>query len=105
LARPHSKAIAGDAFIPLFQLTSFTSPPSDRVETFYDESERFVRFLASTDKPTFLTFVDALARHQPFDAAFARIYAGKFVDKADMEQKFRESATADLDISLQQAGN
>ena len=105
IAKPHSKAIADDAFIPVSQLISLTSPPYDRVDTFYDESERFVRFLASTDKQTFLTFVDALARHQPFDAAFTRIYVGKFVDRAAMEQKFRESATADFDTLPQQAGN
>jgi len=105
IAKPHSKAIAQEAFIPLYQLISFTSPPSDRVETFYDESERLVRFLAATDKHTFLTFVDALARHQPFDPAFDRIYLGKFVDKAAMEQRFREAATADLENSLQEAGN
>jgi hypothetical protein len=105
IAKPHSKAIPDAAFIPVWQLISLTSPPSDRVETFYDESERFVRFLAAYDKQTFLTFVDALARHQPFDVAFSRIYVGKFVDRAAMEQKFRESATGDFDMSLQQAGN
>src|SRR6185312_13590899 len=53
-ARPHSQAIGTDQFIPVQSLIALTQPPSDRVATFYDESERLVRFLASTDKPSFL---------------------------------------------------
>src|SRR5947207_1748558 len=69
ISKPHSQAIALQDLIPLAALVAMTQPPSDRVETFYDESERLVRFLAFTDKPNFLTLLDALARHQPFDSA------------------------------------
>src|ERR1700758_2449155 len=54
LAKPHTEALAQSDFIPLAVLTGMTHPPSDRVHTFYDESERLVRFLATTDKPGFL---------------------------------------------------
>jgi len=59
--------------IPLAALVAMTQPPNDRVEIFYDESERLVRFLAFTDKPSFLALLDALARHQPFDSALERL--------------------------------
>jgi hypothetical protein len=105
IAKPHSQSIAFDDLIPLSQLMAMTHPPSDHVETFYDESEKLVRFLASSDKPTFLALLDALARHQSFETAFARIYVGKFASLAIMEQQFREYAGKDLGTTLQQVDN
>lgn len=105
ISKSHSQAIAADELMPLSQLMALTSPPSGRVETFYEESERLVRFLASTDKPTFLALLDALARHQPFESAFSRIYAGKFVSPAAMEQQFRDYAAKDFGTTLQQIDN
>jgi hypothetical protein len=99
-AKPHSQAIAPGDLIPLAALIAMTQPPSDHVETFYDESERLVRFLAFTDKPSFLTLLDALARHQPFDSAFLRVYAGKFLSAAALEEKFRDYAVKDSGTSL-----
>jgi hypothetical protein len=99
-ARPHASTVDQQKLIPLAELMAMTSPPNDRVETFYDESERFVRFLASTDKARFLSLLDALARHQPFDSAFLRIYAGEFANAAVLEEKFRVYATG---TSLQQS--
>ncbi len=84
-------------------LTAITFPPTDRVTTFYDESERLVRFLVSTDKPSFLALLDALGRHQPFETALPRAYAGKFPDPSVLEQKFREYAAKDFGTTLQQA--
>src|SRR5207253_9111908 len=66
-SKPHSDAIAAEEVIPLATLVRLTRPPSDRMETFYDESERLVRFLVATDKPSFLVLLDALGRHQPFE--------------------------------------
>ena len=100
IAKPHSQAIATQDLIPLAALVAMTQVPSDHVETFYDESERLVRFLASTDKPNFLTFLDALARHQPFDSALFRIYSGKFASAAALEEKFRDYAAKDSGSSL-----
>ena len=105
IAKPHSEAVATKDLIPLPVLVNMTAPPSDRVAIFYDESERLVRFLASTDKPSFLALLDALARHQPFETAFVRTYAGKFANTAALEESFREYASKDFGTSLQQADN
>src|SRR5438874_8482106 len=78
ISKPHSDAIAPQDLIPLNVLTAATHPPSDHVTTFYNESERLVRFLTATDKRSFLCSLDALARHQPFETAFNQSYAGKF---------------------------
>jgi hypothetical protein len=58
-----------EKLIRLAELMALTYPPSDRVETFYDESEWRVRFLATTDKRSFLSFLDALGRQGPFETA------------------------------------
>jgi hypothetical protein len=105
ISKPHSQAIAPQDLIPLATLVAMTHPPSDRVETFYDESERLVRFLASTDKASFLALLDALARHQPFETVLPHIYAGKFASPPALEEKFREYASKDFGTSLQQADN
>jgi hypothetical protein len=101
IAKPHSQSIATKDLIPLGKLVAMTYPPSEQVETFYDESERLVRFLASTDKPSFLALLDALGRHQPFETALARIYAGRFASEVVLEERFRDYASKDY--SLQQA--
>ncbi len=103
ISKPHSEAIAEEKFIPLTELIAMTYPPSDRVETFYDESERLVRFLAATDKAKFLEFLDALGRHQPFDSALVQSYGAKFLTVAALEEKFREYASKEFGTSLQQA--
>ncbi|MGZ4967160.1 MAG: peptidase MA family metallohydrolase [Chthoniobacterales bacterium] len=95
IAKPHSHSITEDDLIPLKTLLAFTTVPNDRVETFYYESERLVRFLVETDKPTFLTLLDSLGKHQPFEAAFTRIYAGRFANAAVFEERFAEYAAKD----------
>ena len=104
ISKAHSQAIGADNLIPLPALTAMTYPPSDRVETFYDESERLVRFLASTDKASFLAFLDAVARHQPVDSALVQSYNGKFLTLTALEEQFQEYATKEFGTSLQQAG-
>src|SRR6266513_3405255 len=103
ISKPHSEAIATEEMIPLATLTRLTRPPSDNVETFYDESERLVRFLVATDEPSFLALLDALGRHQPFEMALPRIYSVKFATVATLEEKFREYAAKDFGTTLQQA--
>ena len=98
-ARPRSQSIETQNLIPIAALVAMTHPPSENVATFYDESERFVRFLATTNKSRFLDLLDALARHQPFDSTLMRIYAGEFANAAVLEEKFRVYATG---TSLQQ---
>ena len=103
LSKPHSEAVATDDIIALTILAGLTRPPSDRVETFYDESERLVRFLVATDKPSFLALLDALGRHQPFETALPRTYPTRFGSIAALEEKFREYAAKDFGTSLQQS--
>ena len=104
-AKPHSDAIAPQDLIPLSVLTAATHPPSDNVHIFYDESERLVRFLAATDMPSFLSLLDALARHQPLETVLARLYSGRFASVSALEEKFRDYASKDFGTSLQQASN
>jgi hypothetical protein len=103
IAKPHSEAIAPQELIPLAALVAMTHPPSDRVASFYNESERLVRFLAATDKPSFLALLDTLARHQPLETVLPRLYGGKFGNITMLEEKFREYATKDFGTFLQQA--
>jgi len=105
ISKPHSESIAPQELIPLPVLLAFTYPPSDRVHTFYNESERLVRFLAATDKPSFLNLLDALARHQPLETVLPRLYSGRFATVAILEEKFRDYASKDFGTSLQQASN
>lgn len=105
ISKPHSEAIAPQDFIALNALLSFTYPPLNNIHTFYDESERLVRFLAETDKPSFLKLLDALARHQPFETALAQFYSSHFVTVPVLEEKFRDYASKDFGTSLQQASN
>ena len=107
-AKPHSEAIAPDDFIPVTKLVEMTHPPSGPVplvHTFYDESERLVRFLAATDKANFLQLLDALARHQPFETSFSQIFLGKFANTATFEEKFKDYVSRDFGSSIQQANS
>ena len=47
--------------------------------------------------------MDALGRHQPFEAALPRFYPTKFVTVAALEEKFREYAAKDFGTTLRQA--
>jgi hypothetical protein len=80
----------------LATLMAMPHPPSNQVETFYNESEKLVRFLASTDKASFLRFLDAVARHQVFETALFQNYGTKFLTAANFEEKFQEYAASEL---------
>jgi hypothetical protein len=64
-----------------------------------------VRFLATTDKASFLKTLDALARHQPLETALSRFYAAHFATIPALEEKFRDYASKDFGTALQQASN
>ncbi|MBV9619167.1 MAG: hypothetical protein JO201_08140 [Verrucomicrobia bacterium] len=105
ISKPHAESIALQDLIPVATLVALRQPPSDQVHTFYNESERLVRFLAMTDKPAFLNLLDALARHQPFEATLARFYLANFPNLSSLDEKFRDYASKDFGSSLQQASN
>jgi hypothetical protein len=101
LSKPHSAAVSTPDVIPLGALLAMTHPPSEKVVTFYDQSERLVRFLTATDKSSFLALLDALARHQPFETVLPRLYANHFASVSMLEEKFREYAAKDFGSTLQ----
>ena len=101
LAKPHSNSLAPAQVIPLGELVAFATPPNDRVEIFYDESERLVRFLAQTDKARFLAFLETIAKGDAFAPALLHSYAGVFASPADFEAKFRAYASEDFGTSMQ----
>jgi hypothetical protein len=103
IAKPRSQAVALEELMPLNKLMAMTRPPNESVELFYTESERLVRFLAAANKPAFLSLLDSLARHQPFETAFPRNYAGDFASIDILEEKFREYASKDFGTTFQQA--
>jgi len=103
ISKPHSEAVATADIIDLASLVRLTRPPADNIETFYDESERLVRFLVATDKPSFLAFLDSLGRHQPFEIALPRNYSTRFANLSVLEKKFREYVAKDFGTTLQQA--
>ena len=105
IAKPHSESIAPESLIPLPTLLTITHPPSENVHTFYNESERLVRFLAETNKASFLNLLDALARHQPFETTLPRFYPANLTSVSDLDAKFRDYASKDFGTTLQQASN
>jgi hypothetical protein len=95
-ARPFSDSISAEQLIPLAQLTSLVEyPQREQIETFYNESERLVRFLVSIDSAGFRRFLDAIAQGESFDTALSRNYAGRFVDVAALDKEFFPYATKD----------
>ena len=89
IARPRSQSIIGDRLMPLSQLTALADYPArEQIESFYDESERLVRFLVATNPAAFRGFLDAIARGETFDTALARNYAGRFADVAALDREF-----------------
>ena len=101
LAKPHSTSLAPGELIPLSQLTTLPQPPTERVTTFYEESERLVRFLVHTDKARFLAFLQVMASGESFERALSRVYAGTFANLSDFEDKFRDYASKDCATTLQ----
>jgi hypothetical protein len=95
-ARPYSDSISAGQLIPLAQLTALVEyPQREQIDTFYNESERLVRFLVSTDPAGFRGFLDGMAQGQSFDTALARNYAGRFVDVATLDKEFFPYASKD----------
>ena len=70
-------------------------PSADGVGTFYDESERLVRFLVAVDRAKFLEFLQVAARGEKFDVAIGRAYGSMFRDTGQLEEQFRAYAAKD----------
>jgi hypothetical protein len=102
-ATPRSQAVNPAQFIPVASLTSMVSYPADELQviTFYNESERLVRFLAATDKPGFLRFFEAMAQGNHFDTALGKGFSSKFFNTDALEKAFKDYATKEHGTSLQ----
>jgi hypothetical protein len=102
-SKARSQTIESEKLFPLTTLTTMSYPPSDQVATFYDESERLVRFLVATDKASFLSFLDGMGRHQPFETALFQAFGTRFLNVTALEEKFREYAASEFGTSLSSA--
>ena len=102
-SKARSQTIESEKLFPLTTLTTMSYPPSDQVATFYDESERLVRFLVATDKASFLSFLDGMGRHQPFETALFQAFGTRFLHVTALEEKFREYAASEFGTSLSSA--
>jgi hypothetical protein len=77
-------------------------PPSAEVETFYDQSERLVRFLITADRAKFLELLQLMANGESLDASLSRTSSAAFPSLAALEEKFRLYATKDAStVALQ----
>ena len=93
LSKPSSRSVAAEKLFPLAALTTMDYPPADQVRTFYDESERLVRFLAASEKTKFLELLELLASGQRLDDALSRT---NFPPVAQLEEKFAAYVSKDV---------
>jgi hypothetical protein len=102
-ARPLSRAVNPARFIPLGQLTAMLDYPAEteQVLTFYDESERLVRFLVATDKRGFGVFLEAIAQGNRTDTALAKAFGNRFPSLEALEREFKTYASKDHALALQ----
>lgn len=92
--KPRASAVSAERYIPVAQLTAMAAYPTEDtlVATFYNESEKLVRFLCATDKPSFLAFLDAMSKGARFDSALAKTFASRFPNVEALEKEFRPYA-------------
>jgi len=102
-ARPKSQAVNPAKWIPIADLTGLTNYPVDvtQVHTFYNESERVVRYLSSVDKPGFLRLFEAMAQGNRFDVALNRAFPGRFSSLNALDAAAKEYATKDHGTTMQ----
>ena len=96
LARPSSNGIAAEKLFPLRSLTTMHYPPAAGVDTFYDQSERLVRFLITANRAKFLELLQLTAGGEAFETALARTSSGSFSSLAALEEQFAPYATKDV---------
>ena len=102
LAKPYSNGVAAERLFPLGTLATMSYPPAADVETFYDQSERLVRFLITADRQMFLALLQAMASGETFEAALSRNGGATFPTITALEEKFRAYATKDANtVALQ----
>ena len=92
--KPRASTVSAERYIPVAQLTAMATYPADDtlVATFYNESEKLVRFLCATDKQAFLAFLDAMSKGARFDSALAKTFGSRFPNVDALEKEFRPYA-------------
>ena len=101
LAKPYSNGIPGEKLLSLTALMTMSYPPAAQVETFYDQSERLVRFLIAADRAKFIELLQLTANGETLEAALPRT-GGAFTSLAALEEAFRPYATKDAaSVALQ----
>ena len=103
LAKPYSNGIPAEKLFPLAALTTMSYPPAAQVETFYDQSERLVRFLITADRPKFLELLQLTADGQTLESALSRTSSAAFPSVAALEERFTPYASKDAStVALQE---
>ena len=94
-ARPVSKAVNGERFIRLADLSCAVSYPAEveDVHAFYSESERLTRFLSAANKTAFATFFEALSKGARFETALGKSFGTRFPSLDALEREFKTYAT------------
>ncbi|HYR57115.1 MAG TPA: hypothetical protein VEO95_00740 [Chthoniobacteraceae bacterium] len=97
LARPRSRAVEDEQFIPLGTLTAAVTYPAEveQVHAFYREAERLARFLSAANKPGFGAFFEALSKGARIETALSRGFGPRFPSLDALEREFKTYATND----------
>ncbi len=100
-ARPTSRSVPADLYVPVGQLTSMVSYPQEvtQVGVFYSESERLVRFLERADKHGFGVFLDAMSKGNRFETALNKGFAARFINLDALDREFKSYAIQQNGVS------
>jgi hypothetical protein len=90
--KPTSQPVTTEKLFPLSQLAVMPYPPSEQVVSFYDESEKLVRFLVAADRTSFLNLIEVLAKGASFEQAISQCFGAQFPDLKSLESSFRTYA-------------
>ena len=94
-AKPRSIPVAPKDFMPLATLVGLTSyPPEPQVSTYYNESEKLVRYLTSLDGNKFNVFLEQMGKGRRLENALSSAY-GSSLTMAKLQADFTLYATKD----------
>ena len=94
-SHPVTGNLTAASYIPLDQLSNLLTYPEDivKVQAFYAESEKLVRFLSAADKSKFLQLLDSLSKGSLFENALHNAYGSRFPSPHALEREFQPVAT------------
>jgi hypothetical protein len=93
-ARPTSRSVPADLYMPVSQLTSLITYPQEvtQVGVFYSESERLVRFLTKGDKHGFGLFLEAMSKGNRFETALNKGFGARYTSADALDREFKPYA-------------